>query len=300
MQLQVQRFWWLKRISLVNANVFLWMWRVGRLFISPTDLHVTAPMWTGCLLRWDLRLCLINKRWICNPVLNSPLLFLFQQLHCTRLIYYFFHWVHCLNIQTNYCKLLTLLSPLLENSLPLRLQKSTTNYRLGLWERSYRWWTPVFCLSVCLLFFYRDLLKANLPSTSLLHPPHCTSVPTHSHCPLNDRRHLALWTCREPVQDEMEAYFGKPTKALKCKPPAACLATDVFVLVERAAVAFHRGTRQKRRAMCGLLIFKPPVCQVSALGMRPRTHTHTRTHIHMPNLFPTIPLSVCLSHMDWC
>ena len=40
----------------------------------------------------------------------------------------------------------------------------------------------------------------------------------------------------------MEAYFGKPTKALKCKPPAACLAADVFVLVERAAVAFRRGT----------------------------------------------------------
>ncbi|MED6249839.1 hypothetical protein ATANTOWER_020545, partial [Ataeniobius toweri] len=49
----------------------------------------------------------------------------------------------------------------------------------------------------------------------------------------------------------------------------ACLAADVFVLVERAAVAFHRGRRQKRRAMCGLLIFKPPVCQASAVAMRP-------------------------------
>lgn len=101
----------------------------------------------------------------------------------------------------------------------------------------------------------------------------------------------------------MEAYFGKPTKALKCKPPAACLAVDVFVLVERAAVAFHRGMRQKRRAMCGLLIFKPPVCQVSAVGMRPRTHarhTHTHTQRHMPNLFPTIPLSPSLSRVDRC
>lgn len=79
------------------------------------------------------------------------------------------------------------------------------------------------------------------------------------------------WLCGpegDPIQDEMEAYFGKPTKALKCKPPAACLAADVFVLVEGAAAAFHPGTRQKRRAMCGLLIFKPPVCQASAVEMR--------------------------------
>ncbi|KAK5617253.1 hypothetical protein CRENBAI_009448 [Crenichthys baileyi] len=32
-------------------------------------------------------------------------------------------------------------------------------------------------------------------------------------------------------------------------PIFACLAAAVFVLVERAAVAFHRGTRQKRRAI---------------------------------------------------
>lgn len=147
-------------------------------------------------------------------------------------------------------------------------------------------------LFLCLCFF---LLRSDKGKFTLHYrqppPPQRTSVPTHPHRPLNDRRHLALWTWREPIQDEMEAYFGKPTKALKCKPPAACLAVDVFVLVERAAVAFHRGTRQKRRAMCGLLIFKPPVCQVSAVGMRPRTHTHT----HMPSLFPTIPLSLCLS-----
>lgn len=95
----------------------------------------------------------------------------------------------------------------------------------------------------------------------------------------------------------MEAYFGKPTKALKCKPPAACLAADVFVLVERAAVAYHPGTWQKKRAMCGLLIFKPPVCQVSAVGMRPHIHTHARARAH--GLFPTILLSRSLSHMAW-
>lgn len=44
----------------------------------------------------------------------------------------------------------------------------------------------------------------------------------------------------------------------------------------------HPGTQRKRRAMCDLLIFKPSVCQVSAVGMRPRTHTHS----------PTIPLSL--------
>lgn len=44
----------------------------------------------------------------------------------------------------------------------------------------------------------------------------------------------------------------------------------------------HPGTQRKRRAMCGLLIFKPSVCQVSAVGMRPRTHT------------PTLPQSLCL------
>lgn len=93
----------------------------------------------------------------------------------------------------------------------------------------------------------------------------------------------------------MEAYFGKPTKALKCKPPAACLAADVFVLVEGAAVAFHRGTRQKRRAMCGLLIFKPPVCQVSAVGMRPRTHTQ-KPLSHNPSL----SLSLSLSRVASC
>lgn len=138
-----------------------------------------------------------------------------------------------------------------------------------------------FCFSA--FFPYWDLIKANLPSTTANHPPspflpHWASDPAQLHRPLNDRRHLALWTWREPIQDEMEAYFGKPTKALKCKPPAACLAMNVFVLVERAAVAFHRGTWQKRRAMCGLLIFKPPVCQVSAVGMRP--HTLTETHVH--------------------
>lgn len=123
-------------------------------------------------------------------------------------------------------------------------------------------------------------------------PPHlCSCSPASG--PLNDRRHLALWTWREPVQDEMEAYFGKPTKALKCKPPAACLAADVFVLVERAAVAYHPGTWQKKRAMCGLLIFKPPVCQVSAVGMRPHIHTHARACArslsHNPSLSVSLP-----------
>lgn len=157
-------------------------------------------------------------------------------------------------------------------------------------------------LFLCLCFF---LLRSDKGKFTLLYcqpppPPHHThplvpprtSVPAHPLRPLNDRRHLALWTWRDPIQDEMEAYFGKPTKALKCKPPAACLAVDVFVLVERAAVAFHPGTWQKRRAMCGLLIFKPPVCQVSAVGMRPHTHTHT----HTPNRSPTILLSVSLPH----
>lgn len=92
----------------------------------------------------------------------------------------------------------------------------------------------------------------------------------------------------------MEAYFGKPTKALKCKPPAACLAADVFVLVERAAVAYHPGTWQKKRAMCGLLIFKPPVCQVSAVGMRPHIHTHARAHACAHALTVSFPQSFSL------
>lgn len=139
---------------------------------------------------------------------------------------------------------------------------------------------------MCRLFLWAlfcwDLMKAPPPPPPS--PPHLTH-------PWNDRRHLALWTWRDPVQDEMEAYFGKPTKALKCKPPAACLAADVFVLMEGAAVAFHRGTRQERRAMCGLLIFKPSGCQASAVGMRPRTHKP---------LFPQSPSSSASTHMDPC
>lgn len=162
---------------------------------------------------------------------------------------------------------------------------------------------PSLFLFLCFFLLRSDKGKFTLPYCQ----PPPTSLPTAPpfmltpNRPLNDRRHLALWTWRDPIQDEMEAYFGKPTKALKCKPPAACLAVDVFVLVERAAVAFHRGTWQKRRAMCGLLIFKPPVCQVSAIGMRPHTHTHTQTH--MPNPFPTIlslSFSLSLSPMEWC
>lgn len=153
-----------------------------------------------------------------------------------------------------------------------QLQKSTTDSG---W-RGYRW--HVAPLSLSLSLFYWDLMKPPPP-------PHLTH-------PCNDRRHLALWTWRDSIQDEMEAYFGKPTKALKCKPPAACLAADVFVLVQGAAVAFHPGTRQKRRAMCGLLIFKPPVCQASAVGMRRRGHAHT-------NLSPTIPRFLAGSLRAW-
>lgn len=115
----------------------------------------------------------------------------------------------------------------------------------------------------------------------------------------NDRRHLASWTWGEPVQDEMEAYFGKPTKALKCKPPAACLATAVFVLVEGAAVASHPGTGQEEGGgggMCGLLIFKPPVCQVSAAGMRPRTHTGAHAYPSSP---PPSSSSACVLPPVW-
>lgn len=182
--------------------------------------------------------------------------------------------------------------PLWKNSLThLTIYKNPQQIIVWGYERGATDGAPC-SFSVSLLFFYRDLIKANLPTITANHPPHRTSVPAHPHRPLNDRRHLALWTWREPIQDEMEAYFGKPTKALKCKPPAACLAVDVFVLVERAAVAFHRGTRQKRRAMCGLLIFKPPVCQVSAVGMRPCTHTYTHT-----TPFPqSLSLSVSLPH----
>lgn len=43
----------------------------------------------------------------------------------------------------------------------------------------------------------------------------------------------------------MEAYFGKPTKALKCKPPAACLAAAVFVLVVELLLASIGDTAEK-------------------------------------------------------
>lgn len=70
--------------------------------------------------------------------------------------------------------------------------------------------------------------------------------------PQNDMHHLSLRTWREHFQDEMEAYFGKPTKALKCKPPAACLDSALFVLVEELLFLSIRdpGTREGPCVLC--------------------------------------------------
>lgn len=81
----------------------------------------------------------------------------------------------------------------------------------------------------------------------------------------NDMRHLSLRTWWELIQNEMEAYFGKPTKALKCKPPAACLDQALLVLVEELLLPSIRDLRQKRRAMCALLIFKLSPARFSAV-----------------------------------
>jgi len=68
----------------------------------------------------------------------------------------------------------------------------------------------------------------------------------------NEIHHLSLRTWWEPFQDEMEAYFGKPTKALKCKPPAACLDSALFVLVEELLFLSIRdpGTREGPCVLC--------------------------------------------------
>lgn len=133
-------------------------------------------MWTGCLLRHNSRLRLFNESWICNSVMSTPLSFLFEQLDCTWWKF-FSPLIHCLNfslvlvIHESYdCKLLLPSLPLEKRSHPLNhLQKSTTDYRLGLWERGYRWCTLVFfCFSA---FFSWDLIKANLPSTTASRPP---------------------------------------------------------------------------------------------------------------------------------
>ncbi len=60
----------------------------------------------------------------------------------------------------------------------------------------------------------------------------------------------------EPFQDEMEAYFGKPTKALKCKPPAACL-DSALLSWWRSCCSSPSGTpAQEKGHVCALLIFK--------------------------------------------
>lgn len=70
--------------------------------------------------------------------------------------------------------------------------------------------------------------------------------------PANDMHHLSSRTWWESFQDEMEAYFGKPTKALKCKPPAACLDSALFVLVEELLFLSIRdpGTREGPCVLC--------------------------------------------------
>lgn len=121
-------------------------------------------MWTGCLFRWNFRLHLINDSWICNSILSYPLLFPFEQLDCTWWKVFFslicclnsFSWV--LDIHENYyCKLLLPSSPLEKWSYPLNhLQKSITDYRLGLWERGYRWCTLVFFCFSAFFFLLRS------------------------------------------------------------------------------------------------------------------------------------------------